>query len=270
MLVDYHIHSNFSEDSTTSMREHIDRAMRFGMQEICFTEHLEYGFNLGDWKIDIPEYFRAIDGFASLPIRIRKGCEAGIACDSDNFVRLKEDVGDQFDFVLISLHELYGSDPLREDIFISRTPSMVCRDYVQLLYDRARYFYENSFRFNSIAHIDYLSKSYGSRHLPDGQFKYALAADEMDELFRFVIERGKCIELNTSPWRSNGQNPPFDMDWLMRYSELGGEYISIGSDAHSPEYIGHGIKDAMELAKACNIKYFATFVNGEPTMHRLV
>ena len=40
MLFDYHMHSNFSADSTTSMEQQIIQAETRGLDEICFTEHM--------------------------------------------------------------------------------------------------------------------------------------------------------------------------------------------------------------------------------------
>ena len=43
MLIDYHVHTLFSDDSDTPMEEAIRQAVILGLNEICFTEHIDYG-----------------------------------------------------------------------------------------------------------------------------------------------------------------------------------------------------------------------------------
>lgn len=48
MYTDFHIHSEFSDDSNTPMEEQIKRAISLGIREICFTDHVDYGIKK-DW-----------------------------------------------------------------------------------------------------------------------------------------------------------------------------------------------------------------------------
>ena len=73
MYTDYHIHTEFSDDSLERMETHIERAMELGMEELCFTDHVDYGIK-PDWdewdkpfeihegkyhilNVNYPEYF---------------------------------------------------------------------------------------------------------------------------------------------------------------------------------------------------------------------
>lgn len=38
---DYHIHSDFSPDSTLTMDQACEKAISLGLEELCFTDHLE-------------------------------------------------------------------------------------------------------------------------------------------------------------------------------------------------------------------------------------
>ena len=40
---DYHVHTSFSDDSETLMEEAVLHAIAVGLDEICFTEHIDYG-----------------------------------------------------------------------------------------------------------------------------------------------------------------------------------------------------------------------------------
>ena len=48
MYADYHIHSEFSDDSREPMENQVRRAIELGLEEICFTEHVDYGIKK-DW-----------------------------------------------------------------------------------------------------------------------------------------------------------------------------------------------------------------------------
>ena len=39
MLPDYHLHTDFSGDSTTPPRAQIERAIQLGMDSLCITDH---------------------------------------------------------------------------------------------------------------------------------------------------------------------------------------------------------------------------------------
>ena len=43
MLADYHIHTNYSEDSSVDMEDYILQAINLKYSEICFTDHIDYG-----------------------------------------------------------------------------------------------------------------------------------------------------------------------------------------------------------------------------------
>ena len=50
-----------------------------------------------------------------------------------------------------------------------------------------------------------------------------------------------------------------DRELLTRYAELGGEFVTIGSDSHFPYHVGNHLERAMELAKSCGIRYMLRF-----------
>ena len=43
MYSDYHVHTNYSDDSTYLMEDVIKDAIKMKMDEICFTDHVDYG-----------------------------------------------------------------------------------------------------------------------------------------------------------------------------------------------------------------------------------
>ena len=91
----------------------------------------------------------------------------------------------------------------------------------------------------------------------------------MDAILRLLIEKGKGIEINTGGWKAGLAETNPCRDVLRRYRELGGEIITMGSDAHTPEYIGYRFADAKEALKACGFRYFTVFRERRPVFMRL-
>ena len=48
MFADYHVHTEFSDDSVYPMEDVIRDAVEMGMGEICITDHVDYGVKK-DW-----------------------------------------------------------------------------------------------------------------------------------------------------------------------------------------------------------------------------
>ena len=44
VIADTHLHSSFSGDSETPMKDMIEKAIALGLKEICFTEHMDFDF----------------------------------------------------------------------------------------------------------------------------------------------------------------------------------------------------------------------------------
>ena len=56
MLADYHTHTYYSDDSECPMEEMVRKAVAIGLDEIAFTEHVDYGVKT-DLNCDYEAYF---------------------------------------------------------------------------------------------------------------------------------------------------------------------------------------------------------------------
>ena len=74
--------------------------------------------------------------------------------------------------------------------------------------------------------------------------------------------RNKC---NTN----RGDAPLPDESVLRLYRALGGEIITIGSDAHSTRYVGCRSAQTQELLRSCGFRYITTFDKGKPAFRPL-
>lgn len=138
--------------------------------------------------------------------------------------------GHPYDFVLGSLHNLEdGVDYFHYDYASADIGAVLD------IYFRAELELVEMGGFQSLAHL-----TYPMRYMPE----YKRPADTrrwqdvIDTLFRRMAEQGIALEINTSGLRQAiGQTSP-DLPLIRRFRELGGENITIGSDAHRPEDVG--------------------------------
>ena len=72
------------------------------------------------------------------------------------------------------------------------------------------------------------------------------------------------MEVNTSGLRQKlGETMP-GLELLRRYRRLGGELVTLGSDAHCTEDLGAGIDQGMELLKAAGLNQFVVYEKRRP------
>ncbi|MCI1931048.1 MAG: histidinol-phosphatase HisJ family protein, partial [Clostridia bacterium] len=115
--------------------------------------------------------------------------------------------------------------------------------------------------FNVYGHIDFINR-YGSYE--DKTMDYYEFKSLTDEILKTIISKGKGIEINTSGYRYGLGHPHPQFELIKRYKELGGEIITVGSDAHKPEQITFKFDKAYEMLKEAGFKYITLFTDRKP------
>ena len=116
--------------------------------------------------------------------------------------------------------------------------------------------------FDAYGHIDYVV-----RQGPDKNknYNYATYAEVLDEILKMLIRMDKALEVNTAGFKYGLGHPNPHEDILKRYRELGGEIVTIGSDAHAPERIAADFDRTCSILKKCGFRYHAIFRKRKPT-----
>ena len=109
--------------------------------------------------------------------------------------------------------------------------------------------------------MDYIVR-YGTHG--EASYSYAKYADYIDAILKYLIEHGKGLELNTGGWKYGLSFAHPHQDVLKRYKELGGEILTIGSDAHKPEHVAYDFDRVKAYLEACGFKYYTEFRNRIP------
>lgn len=264
-MFDYHIHSNVSHDAYDSPVRVAMAAKEKGLAEICFTEHQEIDYPYPDEGmvlLDDMLYDRELrKAQERVPgIGIKKGVEVSLMPDS--LQKIAGYVGSrEFDFVIASQHTIKEKDPYFGDSFEGKTLRQAQGEYLEeMLFDLGHY--ED---FDVVGHIGYLDK-----YLPNidsleekTPFEYRDFPDLLDAILKSVILRGKGIEVNTSNY-SVYEWPTPAKSVLKRFYELGGEVVTIGSDAHMADRVGWRFADAVEYMKECGARYVCKFSGRVP------
>ncbi len=279
MRADYHIHSDFSFDSKTPMETQTERAVELGVDSVCFTDHVDYGVRR-DWddpaevgerngkplrNVDYPRYFAKLDelrGRYDGRLAVRSGLEFGVQRHTAaQFDALFERYRERLDFVLLSIHQIDDLEFFPPQFQEGRTQD----EY------NARYFEEllaltQSFEHYSVlAHLDVMR-----RYDPQGEYPFEKVRDVVAEILRTVIQRGKGIEINTASWRYSLRDTQPCRAILRLYRDLGGEILTMGSDAHRPERVAGNFDEARSILRdELGFRRFCTFERMEPFFHNL-
>lgn len=261
-MFDYHMHSKVSFDSEEEPIEIVKAAEEKGLLEICFTDHFDYNSDKNGHHdlFTIEDYKNAYDDLESEKVKIRKGVEFGLT--SWNQKELDEFLGQySFDFVLGSVHYVGGTDPYFEDFWSGITFKEAIDKYMKETLECVKA--HNS--FDVLGHLTYVCKS---SHNPTGKgVPYSEIRDITDEIFKILIEKGKGIEVNTSGVDRIGDFLP-TLEYVKRFRELGGEIITIGSDAHDRNRIGQYAKEAIDMIGEV-FPYVCTFCERKPVFHKI-
>jgi histidinol-phosphatase (PHP family) len=259
-MFDYHVHTHFSPDSSESMQGHIQQAKKLGLQGLCFCDHYEYEFPDQNFPcdLDFAELKKEFSEQDSQGMELRLGVEMGVR-EEEQVLRQTEKIilQQDLDFVIASVHHLDGQDPYFPSYFEGKTREEGFARYLKSIYWCVR----RMEVFCAAGHIDYPAKGcpYSDKRLLRTD-----APDVLDALFKNLIERGKCMEINTSVLaKTQGQA---DLQVLRRYVELGGEFVTFGSDGHKREALGQYFSRGKELARQAGIRYAAIYEKRQPRM----
>ncbi|WP_252236680.1 histidinol phosphate phosphatase [Clostridium sp. CH2] len=244
MIFDSHIHTIFSSDSDMKISDAISRANELNIG-LILTEHLDQDYpdkNL--FKLDIPNYFNNYSEYKINNLLL--GIELGLTLPSFNIINEKAK-NFNYDFILGSVHAVYD-----EDIYIDYckrddlTKKEFFHNYLEFMLNVI-----NKYNcFDSLAHFDYPCRY---TKFENNEIALCDHHEILDEIFKALISKGKVLEINTRRLDTKGTFNNM-MDIYSRYKELGGKYITLGSDAHNVNAIATNFKNALSLTEILGLK----------------
>jgi histidinol-phosphatase (PHP family) len=261
-MFDYHMHSFVSYDGHATAHEMLAAAEEAGLKEICFTDHLDYDPLNPDnvMTFSTEAYNEAYDALAHPTIKIRRGFEFGML--PDNAETLQNDLKRRhFDFVIGSVHFVQGYDIYLPAYWEHVTVDQAELQSLQQTLDCVKQHCD----FDVLGHLTYISKL--GRNPSKRPVEYARYREIIDEILRILVQKGKGLEVNTSGMDRAGVFLP-TAEYLRRFRELGGEIVTVGSDAHNAQRVGQYCKEASQMI-ADIFGYVCTFADRKPIFHKL-
>lgn len=261
-MFDYHFHTKFSFDSNAEPLQMIQAGINNGLKEMCVTDHADVFPGEKTTALDLERYHQTIDKLKTSykEISIKKGIELGPDKDTAAIYQ-KLCAENQFDFIICSQHFVNGVDPYDPVFFKHRTVREAYTEYLEETLKTLQLFHQ----YSVVGHIGYPAK-YCKQG--DPRMTFAEYGDWIETILQHVIDEGKGIEINTSGYLMTGETIPA-YDVIQRYAELGGEIVTIGSDAHGPKRVGDGMQRALAAMKKAGLKYVCTFEKMKPIFHAI-
>ncbi len=266
---DLHTHSRCSPDGAVPMLEMARSAQRAGLSCLCVTDHCDLLDLDGafvpqyDWESVRRDYAAAQ---AALPsgLTLRRGVELGEAYEDPQAARVILAQAPELDFVIGSAHNFHAMEGKQDFYNADYSDRNFCLaaldDYLSSLLALTAL----DDCYDTLAHIlyplRYMRRAGQDVTLAEGDFPQRL-----EVILRAVAQKGKALEVNT--WRGTTVS-----EWeplLRQFKALGGEYVTVGSDAHHPEHVGKGVADAYELIRECGFRYTAVYQERKPVMEAI-
>lgn len=260
-MFDFHMHSRISFDGYDTGRALAQAARERGLKEICFTDHMDYepGAAVQTMLYDLDAYSREYDSLKVPGLIIRRGMEFGLS--PDNSEQAARDVSARhYDFILGSVHFVGPQDVYYADYWNGKTVYQAEHRYLEETLRCVRAHDD----FDVLAHLNFISKA--RAHIAPRPLPYGEHREILDEILRVLADKGKGLEMNTSGVdRQVGFLP--EKEFFLRFRELGGRIVTVGSDAHRTGRVGQYCDEAIGMLKDV-FGYVCTFEDRKPVFHR--
>ncbi len=159
----------------------------------------------------------------------------------------------EFDVVLGSLHFVNDLPSFSRRYFRDQTLEEGVASYFSALAALAV-----AGDFDVLAHFDIICRA-AYRAFGAVIADYSPYEGLMRQVLRILIERGKGLEINTAIAYRRMGDLASTLQVLRWYREMGGDIITLGSDAHHPRDVGAGCDGALDLARSAGFDRLATY-----------
>jgi histidinol-phosphatase (PHP family) len=261
-MIDSHTHSEYSADSEMPLTALIETAVGKGLEYIAVTDHLDRDFLFCKNSKEVPQLeiapYAAAMAAAKVKygtkIKLAFGIECGYSKDGEK-MSFDELSPYKFDVIVNSIHTVENQDVYVEAYYKGKTKDEVFIPYINAIRESL----ETKFPYDIVGHIGYIARK------APFPFLYADYDGLFDGIFKRMIEKGKCLEINSHVKFAKADFFP-GKDLVKRYKELGGELLTFSSDAHQTYRIADKYDLVAETAKSLGFKYYACYINRKPEM----
>ncbi len=273
-ISDYHIHSPYCGHAHGKIIEYVESAIQKGMKEMCFTDHLGRYYitksqkkRYWDWGMDKSEltlYLAELEEIRNLyknHITIRIGLEIDYIEGAEDLLMPLID-SYPFDFLLGSIHCLptFGWKHIAK--YSKENMGQIFEEYFRIAKAAI-----SSGIFSSLAHLDFIW-----RYAKWPEEKTTKIFKNIEEVVQTASSQNTAIEIN-----SNGYL------WSQIYTIKGGDPftilleniqkyhtpVTIGSDAHKPEFVGKVFNEMAFMLKSKGVSEYYVFNKMRKTARKI-
>ena len=251
-IIDCHVHSDLSFDSREPMENYVRQAAERGEEYFITTEHFDlesYAVAGDDIAADLDRQQRLIEQLnAKYPVKVLFGVEIGWR-KAIHHRDVQVSHSKPFDMIILSVHETDYADVATPRFSDGKTIDQCYNEYLDCIIDAITSF-DN---FDTFAHIDYVLRYVGHTDLSKHK-------EKLEKIFKMLIEKGKSLEINTKVIPN--QQAVERMKYIIQlYASVGGEKITLGSDAHRTDKYKNGFDLVIETLKSNNINYVRAYID---------
>jgi histidinol-phosphatase (PHP family) len=260
-IYDMHSHSDNSFDGNHSCILLCESACEKGAKGIAITDHCDIDGKDYDFRafttnqfVEVTKAKKAFEG----RLEVLRGIELGQGIyEKEKSLNILNSF--QYDFVIGAIHNLENTEDFYFMDYKDKDVEKLLREYFSCILELAKWN-----KTDTIAHLTYPLRYITGR---DGiKVDISLFYDIIDEIFETIIKNEKALELNVSGlFQELGDTMP-NKKLIKRYKELGGKYLTVGSDSHYCYKICDGIDKGYDILKECGFEQFTVFRNRKPIL----
>jgi len=267
-LRDYHVHTHHSLDSEALMEEHCARAVKIGLKEIAFTDHYELNpLDEGKGYFDFEAYWKELN-YCRNKMGESLSILSGLEISEPHLYpeEIKEFLsGKNFDLLIGGIHWI-KDEALYRDFWSQKNYKEAYSLYFEEVFKMAK-----TADIDVLAHLDHL-KRYAPQDIPS--FGPSDFRGQIEAILKVIIERNIALEVNTSALKlklfssDHETFPSFEI--IAWYRNLGGELLTLGSDAHDPSFLALGFERICSFLEEVGFRGITVFKKRRPLIESLV
>ncbi len=270
-----HCHSLYSGDVDPERGASIDalcrKAVELGLESIAVTDHLEIHQTMGNIfpplendgiRRDVAAAKEKYKGI----LEVIYGVELGQACH--DLAKTEKILAEyEYDFIIGSVHAVRGFPDFSDMEYAAVSDATLFKAWESYLAELSELAAWG--KFDTLAHITYPYR-YFKRNGREGIADiFGKGREYFEPVLKRIIKKGIALEVNTSGLRQDAGVTFPHTDLISFYRELGGEMITIGSDAHYPGDLAADIAPVCGLIKSLGFDSIVTFNKRKPIFHKI-
>jgi len=262
-LLDLHAHTDNSFDGHHSAVFLCETAAARNLRAVAFTDHVEMDF-YREHQFDRTakqSYFEIVKARSAFrgKLVVCAGVELGQPTynlpESEHLVQQYS-----YDVVIGSIHNLRGKQDfwfLPREEYENGGADRLLREYFGEMLLLAQWG-----KFDVLSHLTYPLRYIVGEH--GFQINLRDYAEQIDAILETAARNRLALEINASGLRQKlAQTMPGE-GIVRRFRELGGERVTVCSDAHYADDLGAGLEQAMDLALRCGFRFITLYQKREP------